>query len=89
MAKVMASIRIFPSDPSGDLSELKAEITRCLPKEVSVLGFREDPIAFGLVALIANLTMPENIDGMMDRVEENLRSTRGVSEIQVIALSRT
>ncbi|MBS7650660.1 MAG: elongation factor 1-beta [Candidatus Bathyarchaeia archaeon] len=89
MGRVMASIRIFPSDPSCDLSGLRSEIVNRLPKDVSVLGFREDPIAFGLVALIVNLTMPENVDGVMDGVEEVLRSIEGVSEIQVLALTRT
>jgi translation elongation factor aEF-1 beta len=89
MAKVLAAIKIFPSNPSNDLSRLKAQIEKNLPKDVSVLKYQEEPIAFGLVALIANLLMPEEISGKMDEVEERLKSTEGVSEIQVMSVTRT
>jgi elongation factor 1-beta len=89
MAKVLASIKIFPSEPSIDLSQLKARIEKNLPNDVSILKYTEEPIAFGLVALIANLLMPEEVSGKMDEVEEALKSTEGVSEIQVVAMTRT
>jgi translation elongation factor aEF-1 beta len=89
MAKVLAAIKIFPLNPSNDLSQLKAQIEKNLPKDVSVLRYQEEPIAFGLVALIANLLMPEEISGKMDEVEERLKSTEGVSEIQVMSVTRT
>ena len=89
MAKVLASIKIFPSDPEKDLSELKTQIEKGLPKDVSVLRFQEEPIAFGLVALIVSLLMPEEVSGKMDEVEAGLKSTEGVSEIQVVSVTRT
>ena len=89
MAKVLASIKVFPSDPSRDLSQLKAQIEKRLPKDVSVLRFQEEPIAFGLVALIANLLMPEEVSGKMDEIEDAMKSTEGVSEIQVVSVTRT
>ncbi len=89
MAKILAQIKVFPSNPSSDLSQLKTEIEKSLPKDVSVLGFKEEPIAFGLVALVANLLMPEELSGKMDEVEESLKSTKGVSEIQVVTVTRT
>lgn len=88
MGKVLAAIKIFPSDVSKDLSQLKDQIQRNLPKDVSVLRFQEEPIAFGLVALIATLSMPEEISGKMDEIEDKLKATEGVSEIQVITVSR-
>lgn len=88
MAKVLAAIKIFPSDVSKDLSQLKDQIQRNLPKDVSVLRFQEEPIAFGLVALIATVSMPEEISGKMDEIEDKLKATEGVSEIQVMTVSR-
>ena len=89
MAKVLASIKVFPSEVSSDLSGLKIQIENNLPKDVSILKFQEEPVAFGLVALIANLLMPEEVSGKMDEIEERLKSTSGVSEIQVISVTRT
>jgi len=88
MAKVLAAIKIFPSDVSKDLSQLKDQIQRNLPKDVSVLRFQEEPVAFGLVALIATVSMPEEISGKMDEIEDKLKATEGVSEIQVMTVSR-
>ena len=68
---------------------MKAQIEKRLPKDVSVLRFQEEPIAFGLVALIANLLMPEEVSGKMDEIEDTLKSTEGVSEIQVVSVTRT
>ncbi|MCK5626988.1 MAG: elongation factor 1-beta [Candidatus Bathyarchaeia archaeon] len=88
MAKVLASIKIFPSDTSTDLSELKSKIEKKLPKDAPIIASKEEPIAFGLVALIVNVAMPEEISGKMDEVEEALKSTEGVSEIQVVNVTR-
>jgi elongation factor 1-beta len=88
MGKVIASIKIFPSDISTDLSELKVKIGEKLPKDASIIASKEEPIAFGLVALIVNVAMPEEISGKMDEVEEALKSTEGVSEIQVVNVTR-
>ncbi|WP_455369998.1 elongation factor 1-beta [[Eubacterium] cellulosolvens] len=88
MAKVIATIKIFPSDPSTDISELKVKIEEKLPKDVSIIASKEEPIAFGLVALIANIAMPEEISGKMDEVESALKSTEGVSEIQMVNVTR-
>jgi elongation factor 1-beta len=88
MAKVIASIKIFPNEPSTDLSELKSRIEKRLPKDASIIASKEEPIAFGLVAIIANIAMPEEISGKMDEVEEAIKSTDGVSEIQVMNVTR-
>ncbi|MEM2942079.1 MAG: elongation factor 1-beta [Candidatus Bathyarchaeia archaeon] len=87
MARVLASFKVFPSDPSADLSRLKAQIQSRLPRDVSV-RFQEEPVAFGLVALIADLLMPEDAEGKMDEIEEALKSTEGVSEIQIVSVGR-
>ena len=83
MAKVLASIKIFPSDANIDLNGLKAKIQAALPAGCTVQRFDEEPIAFGLVALIAHVLLPEDVEGKMDQVEEALRSVELVSEIQV------
>jgi elongation factor 1-beta len=83
MAKVLASIKIFPSDANIDLNALKVKIQASLPAGATVQRFEEDPIAFGLVALIAHVLLPEDVEGKMDEVEERIRSVESVSEIQV------
>lgn len=88
MAKVLASIKIFPSDANIDLNALKSKIQASLPAGFTVQGFEEEPVAFGLVALIANVILPEDAGGNMDQVEEAIRSVDLVSEIQVLRVGR-
>jgi elongation factor 1-beta len=83
MAKVLASIKIFPTEANIDLNALKTQIQGSLPAGATVQRFEEDPIAFGLVALIAHVLLPEDVEGKMDEVEERIRSVESVSEIQV------
>jgi len=88
LAKVLASIKVFPSDISVDLNGLRAQIEKALPEGASVHRFHEEPIAFGLVALIAQILLPEEIGGKMEEVEETLKSLKDVGEIQTIQVTR-
>jgi len=88
LAKVLASIKIFPSDTSISLNALREDVLKALPSGVSIYKFEEEPIAFGLVALIAHVLLPEEDTGKMNAVEESLKSIRSVGEIQSIAVRR-
>lgn len=88
MAKVLASIKIFPNDANLDLNDLKSRIQQSLPQGSAVQKFEEEPIAFGLVALIAHVVLPEDVEGKMDQVEEAIRAVNSVSEIQVLRVGR-
>jgi translation elongation factor aEF-1 beta len=88
LAKVLASIKVFPSDANIDLPALRSKIEHALPSGSRVQKFDEEPIAFGLVALIAHVEMPENVEGIMDQVEEAIKSVELVSEIQVLKVVR-
>ena len=88
MAKVLASIKVFPSEANIDLSALRSKIEHALPQGSKLQRVEEEPIAFGLVALIVHVEMPENVEGIMDQVEEAIKSVELVSEIQVLKVIR-
>ena len=88
MAKVIAQIKIFPTETTVDLVDLRKKVEAGLPAGTSIARFDEEPIAFGLVALIARVAMPEQ-EGQMDKVEEALKSVENVGEIQVVNVWRT
>jgi len=88
LAKVVAQIKIFPAETTVDLGELRKKIEKALPPETTIARFDEEPIAFGLVALVARVVMPEE-EGRMDKVEEALKSVENVGEIQVVNVWRT
>lgn len=84
MARVLVSLKIFPSDVGGSLDSLKGEVERSLPQYASVYKFEEEPVAFGLVALIAHVLLPEDRSGGIDEVESSLRKIQKISEFQTL-----
>lgn len=88
MAKVLASIKIFPNDANLDLNSLKSKVESSLPAGCSISKFEDEPVAFGLVALIADVVLPDDAGGLMDQVEEAIRSVDSVSEIEVLRVGR-
>lgn len=88
MAKVVAQIKIFPTETTVDLGELRRSVEKALPPETSVARFDEEPIAFGLVALVARVVMPDE-EGRMEKVEEALKSVQNVGEIQIVNVWRS
>jgi elongation factor 1-beta len=88
LAKVIAQIKIFPTETTVDLAELRKKVEKALPPGTAVARFDEEPIAFGLVALVARVAMPD-AEGQMDKVEEALKSVENVGEIQVVNVWRT
>jgi len=88
MAKVMVSLKIFPSDIVADMNGLKQTITKSLEGKATIYKFDEEPVAFGLVALVAHILMPEEASGVMDEVERRLKSISGISEVEVLVSRR-
>lgn len=88
MAKVLISIKIFPTGTEIDLNQLKQTIERKLPKDASAYGFGEEPIAFGLNALIAHILIPEDKSGGLEELENHLRNIEGISQIETYMVQR-
>ena len=88
MARVMVSLKIFPSDIIADMNGLKQAITRSLEGIATIYKFDEEPVAFGLVALVVHIMMPEEASGVMDEVERRLKSINGIGEVEVLVSRR-
>ena len=84
----MVSLKIFPSDIVADMSRLKETIKKSLEGKATIYKFDEEPVAFGLVALVAHILVPEEASGIMDEVEQRLKSIEGVSEVEVLVSRR-
>ena len=84
----MVSVKIFPSDIIQDMKGFQENVRKTLEGKASVYKFEEEPVAFGLVALIAHLVIPEDVEGRWDEVEGRLKSLDGISEVQVLVSRR-
>lgn len=88
MAKVLISYKILPSEVTVDLNLLKDKIKKKLPEYASILKFGEEPIAYGLVALIAHITIPEEKPGGLDELEKHLLKINEISQIETLMVHR-
>ena len=88
MAQVVATMKIFPKDIMKDFSKMKESIKQSLPKEAYVYKFEEEPIAFGFIALIVHVVMPESFEGGLERIEEKLKKIDDIDVVEVILVRR-
>ena len=88
MGRIVIAYKIFPSESSVDLKLLKEKIKKQLSDIASVQRFAEEPIAFGLSALIVNMILPEDKEGILDETEKRLTDMEEVSQIQTLGVNR-
>lgn len=87
MGQIVATLKIFPEDIIISPDEIKEEIKKVLPENVSIHRIDEDPIAFGLVALIAYIIMPD-AGGIINEVEALIKEIKGVSQVESLLVRR-
>ena len=89
MGSVLITYKIFPSDVVENFDDLKKKIEKCVPEFSSVEGYGEEPIAFGLKALLVQLKFPEDKTGILDELETKLGEVEGISQVQTLMVRRT
>ena len=87
MARIIASLKILPIDVNIDLNLLRDEVEKSLPENTSIYKFEEDPIAFGLVALIAHILLPEEGEDI-DKIEKAIMDLKEVSQLETLMVRR-
>jgi elongation factor 1-beta len=81
MGTVLAVFKIMPDDMEH-FDELKESVKKAIPEGAKLEEIKEEPIAFGLKALIVGVTM-EDTGGIVDKVEEALRSLPHVESVNL------
>lgn len=89
MGSVVIFYKIFPTDINVNFEDLKKEIEECLPKFASIYGFGEEPIAFGLNALLVQIKFPEDKSGLLEELEKRLEGISEISQVQTVMVRRT
>jgi translation elongation factor aEF-1 beta len=89
MGAVLVTYKVFPEDIMKDFGPLKTEITKVLPVGSKIEGWGEEPVAFGLVALLVQIRFPEDVTGLVDEFEVELGKIKGVSQVQTFQIRRT
>ena len=89
MGSIKVVYKVFPEDIVDSFDALKKQVEKCLPNFSSIEGYGEEPIAFGLKALLIQVTFPEDKTGVVDEFETELGKIEGVSQVQTMMVRRT
>jgi len=89
MGAILVTYKVFPEDILKDFDPLKTEIVKILPDASKIEGWGEEPVAFGLVALLVQIRFPEDVMGLVDTFEVELGKIKGVSQVQTFQIRRT
>ena len=89
MGFVVVTYKVFPTDIVENFEGMKKRIESALPESSSVHGYGEEPVAYGLKALLVQIKFPEDKTGLLDEFEKKLESMEDISQIQSIMVRRT
>lgn len=89
MGSVLVMYKIFPTDIVENFDDMKKKIEGSLPESSSVDGYGEEPVAYGLKALLVQVKFPEEKTGLVDEFEKKLESIEGISQAQTMMVRRT
>jgi len=89
MGSVIITYKVFPTDVIITFDDLKKKIEANMPEFASVEGYGEEPIAYGLKALLVQVKFPEDKTGVLEEFEKKLEEISEISQLQTLMVRRT
>ena len=87
MAQLLLLVKILPTGVEIDLDQVAKKIKEALKEGIALRKYTKEPLAFGLYFIKGEFILDDR-EGQMDALESVIRSVEGVSELQVLNMSR-
>ena len=87
MTRLLLIVKILPTGTEINLDQLVDSIRNQLKDNIELKEYSKEPLAFGLEFIKAQFTL-DDAEGQMDSLENSVKSVEGVSEVEVLNMSR-
>ncbi len=88
MAQVIVTLRVMPTNIKINLSNIEKEVIKKIDSFGGKIGkVNQEPIAFGLIALIISFFSDESKSNL-DPLEESIKNIKDVESVNIIEVRR-